>query len=287
MSVAVTGASGHLGRRVTELLLDRLDPSEVVAITRRPEALSDLAADVRRGDFDDPATLVAAFSGVERVLLISADVVGRRVAQHRSAIDAAAVAGVSHVAYTSIANPAEGNPAGVVPDHRATEQALRDSGLAWTFLRNNIYAEYQIPTAADAVAARRLVTNAGDGRTAYVSREDCAAAAAAVLATDGHEGRAYDITGPDAVSADDLAAIAAELAGVEVEVVRLEDEAYVAGMVEAGLPESAARLFASFGTAAREGWLDDASPAVEDLTGRPPRPLRDVLAAHRAELAAA
>jgi NAD(P)H dehydrogenase (quinone) len=280
MTVAVTGASGQLGRRATELLLERLDPSEIVAITRRPEALDDLAGrgvELRYGDFDDPASLAAAFDGVERLLLISAEEIGRRVGQHRAAIDAAVAAGVRHVAYTSVANPSEANPAAVVPDHRATEQALRDSGVAWTFLRNNLYAEHQVASAQAAVGAGRLVTNAGDGATAYVSRDDCAAAAAAVLAGGGHEGRAYEITGPEAVTAAGFAELAGELAGVELPVVSVGDEEYVAGLVAAGIPEPGARLAASFGTATREGWLATVTSAVEELTGRPPRALREVL----------
>jgi NAD(P)H dehydrogenase (quinone) len=290
MSVAVTGASGHLGHRVAGLLLDGIDPDEVVLVTRRPEALADLAArgaDVRRGDFDDPVALADAFAGVERVLLISTDVVGRRVEQHRAAIDAARSAGVRHVAYTSFVDPSEENPAFVAPDHRATEQALRASGLEWTILRHNVYADYQVGAVAQAIAGGRLVTNAGGRGAAYVWRDDCAAAAAAVLAGDGHEGRTYDITGPEAIDADDLAAIASELSGVAVEVVRVDDDALVAGMVAAGQPEGAARALATFGAATRDGRLEAHSSAVEDLTGRPARSLRDLLAHQRALLVAA
>jgi NAD(P)H dehydrogenase (quinone) len=288
MSVAVTGASGQLGRRVAELLLDRLEPQEVVLVTRRPEALADLAArgaDVRHGDFDDPAGLTAALAGVERLLLISADVVGKRVEQHRAAIQAARAAGVRHVAYTSCPDPREGNPAFVAADHRATEQVLRDSGLEWTILRHNMYADYQVPAVAQAIAAGRLVTNAGNGATAYVWRDDCAAADAAVLAGAGHEGRIYDITGPEPVDADKLAAIASELSGADVEVVRVDDDAWVAGLVAAGTPEDVARGLATLGAAARDGWLEAPSTAVEELTGRPPRSLRDLVAEQRALVA--
>jgi NAD(P)H dehydrogenase (quinone) len=269
MTIAITGASGHLGRRVTELLHDRLD--DLVLLTRTPENVS--GGEARRADFDEPESLADAFAGVERVLLISAHDLARRAGQHRAAIDAAKAAGVRHVIYTSVSNPSADNPAAVAPSHRATEQALRDSGLAWTFLRNNIYAEYQAPTVAQAAASGRLVTSAGDGRIAYVSREDCAAVAAAVLAGDGHEGRAYDITGPEAVSAYELAA----LAGPDVEVVQVDDDALIAVMTATGIPEDGARVLASFHRAAREGSLAAVSTAVEDLTGRPPRALGDVL----------
>ena len=290
MVVAITGASGHLGRKTAELVVDRLDPSDVVLLTRTPDALADLAdrgVVVHRADFDEPQSVRDALSGVERMLLISAVELGHRVQQHRAAIDAAQRAGVRHVLYTSVPNPVTQNPAGVVPDHRATEDALEASGLAWTFLRNNLYAEYQVPTAAQAIATGQLVTNAGGGRTAYVSRDDCAAAAAAVLASAGHENRSYDITGPGSVSAEDIAALAGEIADRQLEIVHVDDDAFVAGLTGAGLPEEAARLYASFGASTRGGFLESVSTAVEDLTGKVPRSLRTVLTAASGELVAA
>jgi NAD(P)H dehydrogenase (quinone) len=288
--VAITGASGHLGRKTAELVVDRLDPGDVVLLTRTPEALADLAergAGVRRADFDEPQSVNDALAGVERMLLISALELGHRVQQHGAAIDAARQAGVRHVLYTSIPNPVTQNPAGVVPDHRATEEALKTSGLAWTFLRNNLYAEYQVQTAAQAIATGRLVTNAASGRTAYVSRDDCAAAAAGVLTASGHDGESYDMTGPESVSAEELAALAGEIAGQRIDVVHVDDNAFVAGLTGAGVPEEAARLYASFGASTREGFLQTTSSAVEDLTGHAPRSLRTILSAARTELTTA
>ena len=287
MTIAITGAAGHLGRRTAQLVLDRVPPGEVVLITRRPDAIADLAdagATVRHGDFDEPASLPAAFAGVDRVLLISTDVLGNRVAQHTAAIEAAAAAGVGHVIYTSIVNAGSELPLVVSHEHGATEQAIRDRGLRWTALRNGLYAEFQLGAAARAAASGQLVHNSGDGATAYVSREDCAAAAAAVLATDGHEDRAYDITGPELVTQARFAALVADITGRPVTAVAIDDDAATQGLVAAGVPAEAAPAYASFGTAIREGVLDGVSPAVEDLTGRAPRSLRDVLEAHRSEL---
>jgi NAD(P)H dehydrogenase (quinone) len=289
MKLAVSGASGQLGRQVTALLLDQVPPADVVLLTRNPGGLADAAArgaDVRPADFNDPAGLPEALAGVERLLLISTDAPDQSVAQHRAAIDAARTAGVQHVIYTSQFRPEEGNPAGSITAHRETEEDLRASRLAWTFLRNNLYAEKQIQTVAQAVASGQLITNAGDGRTAYVSREDCAAAAAAVLTSEGHAGRAYDITGPTAASADDLAALGTTLTGAAVAVVQVDDDAMKAALVEHGVPEPAAAFIASFGAATREGWFDQPSTTVQDLTGRAPVSLHDVLQAHRAELTA-
>lgn len=285
MSLVVTGASGHLGRRTAEILLDTdgVDPSDVVLVTRDPSKLQDLAArgaTVRFGDFDDAASLEAAFAGAERVLIISTDVVGARIAHQRAAIDAAKAAGARLIAYTSIPNPSEDNPAAVVPDHRATEEALIASGVAYTVLRNGLYSEYRIPEAEAAIASGTFHHNQGDGATAYVSREDCAAAAAAVLAGGAeHENKVYNITGSELLGGADLARIYGAAGGVDVEAVALDDASFEAGLAAAGLPAVAVPLIASFGRAIREGKLDEQSTDVETLTGRAPRSVSDVVAA--------
>ncbi len=278
MSIVITGASGQLGRRVAELVLEQT--SDVILVTRTPETLSGLGGEVRRADFDDPASLDAAFAGGSRLLLISLPTIGARVPQHIAAIDAATRAGVGFIAYTSIVNPGPENPSAVAVEHLATEEAIRASGLAWTFLRNSIYADLQPRTAAAALATGQLVTNAGDGRTALVTREDCARVAAAVLVGDGHEGQAYDVTGPEALSADDLAAIYSEVGGKPVEVVHVDDAAYAAGLVEhAGMPQAVAEIYATFGAATRTGALSAQTDVVERLTGRVPGTVRELLAA--------
>jgi NAD(P)H dehydrogenase (quinone) len=287
MTLAITGAAGHLGRLTAQLILEHVPAGDVVLVTRRPDAIADLAATgaiVRYGDFDEPGSLPVAFAGAERLLLISADVLGRRVAQHTAAIDAAAAAGVGHVLYTSGLNAGGALPLVVSHDHGATEQAIRDRGLRWTALRNGLYAEFQVPAAARAVASGRLVHNNGDGATAYVSREDCAAAAAAALTGDGHEDRIYDITGPELVTQAQLAAMVSDITGRPVEAVAIDDDQAAQNLTAAGLPADAAMAYASFGTAVREGVLAVVSTHVQDLTGRRPRSLREVLEAHRSEL---
>jgi NAD(P)H dehydrogenase (quinone) len=281
MSLVITGAAGHLGRTTAERLLDRVDPERVVLVTRHPEELADLAergATVRHGDFDDPASLVATFEGAERLLLISTDALGRRLAQHAAAIDAARAAGAELVAYTSMSNPVAENPAAVAGEHRATEEAVQASGLQWTFLRNALYSEYRIPEAQGALASGVFHHNQGDGRTAYVSREDCAAAAAAVLAGgDEHAGKAYDITGPELLGGTELAGLYAEVGEAPVASVAVDDAGLIAGMHAAGIPQEVATMLASFGTAIRNGYLNQLSTAVQDLTGRAPRTLRETL----------
>ncbi|MDQ4110784.1 MAG: SDR family oxidoreductase [Actinomycetota bacterium] len=276
MTIAITGASGQLGRLVANQLLTTVDPAEVVLLTRDPAKLADYAergADVRAADFSKPDELVEAFAGVERVLLISTDAVGARVEGHLAAIEAAVKAGVRHMAYTSVSEPTADNPAGVVADHAATEDALRESGLAWTMLRNNLYADMQVDSVAQAGATGQLVTNVGDGGAAYVTRADCAAVAAGVLTGEGHEGKAYEVTGPQAYTATDLAELAAQKSGKPVEVVQVDDEAYTAGLVSAGLPDFIAPLLTSFGTATRLGKLATVTDVVEQVGGRKPTPL--------------
>lgn len=280
MTIAITGASGALGRASAEFVLRTVDPREVVLTTRNPDAVADLAArgaEVRRADFADPSTLAGAFEGVDRLLLVSTDGFGERLDHQRAAVSAAVGAGVRHIVYTSLPEPVPENPALVLSDHAGTEQALRDSGARWTMLRNNLYAHMQVPVIEQAAASGRLVTNGGAGATAYVTREDCAAVAAAVLTQDGHEGMAYDVTGPEALTAADLADLAREIGGREVEVVQVDDAAASAGLRAAGLPDMVADVVASFGTATRGGFLANVSSTVSDLTGHKPTPLADTV----------
>lgn len=294
MSTVITGASGHLARRVVELLLDEhgIPPSDLILVTRSPGRLSDFAergAQVRAGDFDDPEALPAAFAGGERMLLISADQIGQRIRQHTGAVDAAKAAGITHIAYTSFLNTdLDDNPAAIAPEHRATEETIRAAGLIFTFLRNSIYAEVQTGDAAAALATGRLITNAGKGRAAYVSRDDCAAVAAAVLADpSAHENATYDVTGPDLFDARALTTLYAELAGKPVEPLLVDDVTFTQGLVEhAGMPQPVAEAYATFGAAIRAGLLELRSDVVKRLTGHAPRTLREVLEQQAATLAA-
>ncbi|HEV7715197.1 MAG TPA: NAD(P)H-binding protein, partial [Steroidobacteraceae bacterium] len=204
MTIIVTGASGKFGRLVTELLLQRVPAAELILVTRNPGALAHLAArgaQVRHGDFDKPETLHAAFSGGERMLLISTLSVGRRAEQHIRAINAAVHAGVNHILYTSSGGAHPNNPAIVIPDHLGTERALKSSGVAFTIQRDSLYIEAPLwQIAPRALASGKWVTSAGDGRVAFVAKKDCVAVAAAILTSPGHEGKTYEITGPDLLS---------------------------------------------------------------------------------------
>jgi NAD(P)H dehydrogenase (quinone) len=279
----ISGASGQLGRLTAELLLAA--GAKPILVTRTPEAVADLGCETRFGDYGEPDSLRDAYAGAERLLLISGSDLETRAEQHDAAIAAAAAVGVRHVVYTSGLHPQAPNPAVISPSHHATEQALAASGLAWTVLRDSLYSEYQVPEAAQAIAAGTLAHNRGDGQIAYVSRHDCAAVAAGVLTGSGHEGRVYDVTGPELFTARDLATLYGEIGGREVRVDALDDEAFtelLTGALGGSDDEHArygAELVASFGRSIREGYMSSRSDVVERLLGRPPRTLRSVLEA--------
>ena len=283
----VTGASGHLGRRVIELLL-QAQAGTIVATTRTPEKLTDMSARgvvVRQADFNDPASLSAAFAGVDRLLLISTDALGEpglRLKQHRTAVKAAESAGVSHVVYTSLVEPGPESPVLFAPDHYGTETALADSSLGWTVLRNNIYAEVLLGSLGQAVQTGQLFSAAAQGKTAYVTREDCAQSAAAALAAPFEGRRTLNITGPEALSQADLAALATRITGKQVTYIPLALEQLIQGMVGAGLPHPIAEIYASIDTAIAQGQFAGVSSAFEELTGCKPISVAEFLTVHLA-----
>jgi NAD(P)H dehydrogenase (quinone) len=284
--VLVTGASGNLARRAIAHAYEKYRPQRLILVTRKPEAVAEFVArgaEVRFGDFDDPASLRTAFAGAERVLLVSNTDLAKRNEQHGAAVEAAAAAGVKHVVYTSIIGADPPNPAVVAPGHYFTEQAIRQTGMKWTFLRNSLYADYQLPEAQKAIGSGKIVHNRGNGRVAYVARDDCADVAATVLMEGGHENVTYDVTGPHAFTAPELASLYGELGGVKIEPVNLDDEAFINGIVGAsGSGDDHARygaeLVASFGRAIREGYLSNCTDVVAKITGRAARTLREVIA---------
>jgi NAD(P)H dehydrogenase (quinone) len=284
----VTGASGHLGRRVVELLLEK-GAGRIIAGTRKPEKLADLAARgvvVRQADFEDSKGLQAALAGVDRVLIISTDAIdrpGRRLVQHQAAVAAAVNAGVKHAVYTSMPNP-ETSPVVFAPDHLGTEQALKSSGIGWTILRNCWYTDFLIPSLASAVASGKLIAATGQGGAPYVTREDCARAAASALESTDTGNNTFNITGPDLVTYADLAKLASELTVRPVIFEPVTPQERVQQLIAAGTPEFFAKLLVSSQIAIAQGKMGTPSTAVKELTGREPMSVREFLSAHRAAL---
>lgn len=288
--IVISGASGGLaGETISELASRGVPFNRLILVTRTPEKLASFVergAEVRAGDFTKPETLPSAFAGGRELLLISVPS-GDRVAQHTAAISAARRAGIKHIVYTSWVNATEDNPAAVARDHHLTEDALRRSGVPFTILRNQLYADGLISRGAKAVAAGELVTNSGRGKWAPVAREDCAAAAAAVLSQPGHEGKTYDITGPDLISEQEFAQLLTQITGKSVRVIDVDDDAYVAGAVKTGVPEPLARAAATFGVATRGNFLNIKSETLQILIGRKAKSVRELLTANKSTLVAA
>jgi NAD(P)H dehydrogenase (quinone) len=270
--IIISGASGQLGDAAVKDLLARGVPAKnLILCSRTPESLAPyakLGAVTRFGDFSQPDSLGAAFAGGTRMLLISiGGGAGPRPVAHGHAIDAARAAGVRQIAYTSWLGISKGDTQGIAADHVATEALLRRSGVAYTFLRNSLYMEIVLPQAARMVADGKAVVPAAEVRVGYVTRGDCAAAAAAVLSTPGHDNKSYDITGPALIGVADIAAAATAATGKPITLVPVDPNA------------PPARSFA--GPA-----LAFTSTAVADLTGHPGTSIKAFLAANKDQLLA-
>ncbi len=287
-ALIVTGAGGHLGRRVVELLLEG-GAGPIIATTRDPAKLADLAArgvTVRRADFDDPATLADAFAGGGRLLLISTDALdrpGRRLAQHRAAVAAAQAAGVGHVVYTSVTAAHPTPESSLSDDHFWTEQALAASPMGWTILRNNLYTDLLLMALPHAVATGQHFTATGSGGRGYVTREDCARAAAGAL-RHGTGRQIFDVTGPAPVTQDQVAAIASDITGRPVAHVALTADALRPGLTAAGLPPFMVDVLIDFDIETAQGYYAIATSTVQDLGGRAPTSVADFLRANSAAL---
>jgi NAD(P)H dehydrogenase (quinone) len=282
MSLVVTGATGHLGRLIVEDLLERGVPAaDIVAVGRTITKIKDLAdrgVRVRAIDYDDPETFGDLFHAGDKVALVSGSEVGRRVRQHRNAIDAAARAAVGLLAYTSIAN-AGTTTMRLAEEHQATEAAVRASGLPYVLLRNSWYFENYTDQLGVILEHGALLGSAGEGRVSAATRADYAAAAAAVLVTGGHEGRAYELGGDQAVT---LAQVAAEIGaqtGRDISYRDLPEADYVQVLVGAGLPEPVAGILADSDRGLARGDLFVAGGDLRRLIGRPSTALRDAVAA--------
>ncbi|PWB97761.1 NAD(P)H-binding protein [Salinibacterium hongtaonis] len=280
MKLLITGASGKLGRATIDHLLRQVDAADLILATRSPQTLADYAARGARvveADFTKPEGLAHAFAGADRMLLISTDALGQREPQHRAAIEAAVSAGVKFIAYTSF--PSFGTDDPLSLEHAATEQQLRESGLQWCVLKNFPYADNEIDALREALEAGEIATSTEAGETAFVSRDDCAAVAAAVLTGTGHEGHTYDVTGPELIDAARRAQIFTEV-GQQPIAVRHVDDATASQELSAksGLPLFVALdIVSSVATATRSGVFAVQSDSVERLTGNPATPLRAVL----------
>jgi NAD(P)H dehydrogenase (quinone) len=272
VTIAITGATGQLGRLVIQKLKNQVSLDDIFALARTPESARDLGVRVRQVDYDRPTTLGPALTGIDTLLLISGPVPGVRVAQHRNVIGAAKVAGVKRVAYTSVLH-ADTSPLDVAVDHRATEVDLKASGLAYTLLRHGWYTENYDNSIAGAVAGGTLIGSAGDGRIASATRADFAEGAARVLVGRKHEGRTYELAGDEAWTMTDLAAEISGQAGRTIPYRDLSPDEYAAVLTGHGVAEPLARAIVGWDVAAAQGALFDDSHQLSRLIGHPTTPL--------------
>jgi NAD(P)H dehydrogenase (quinone) len=258
-TVFVSGASGKLGRRVVELLVERDYPGRIIVGSRTPESLAGLpGVEARKADIDDPAGLTAALADVDRVLFIST-IGDHRAERQARAVAAIQAAGVKHIIYTSMPSPEPDSPIPFAGDHYGTEEAIKASGIPYTILRMAWYAENLLDSLPNAIRTGKWFSAAGEGRIAHPSREDCARAAVGALVADSNESRLFTVTGPV-----EIAAIASDIFARPIEVVDVDDAALTA-----------------FDTNTRLGRMEPATRAVDQLWGTRPQGLREFLEANR------
>lgn len=274
--ILVTGATGHLGRLTIEFLLNKVPANQIAALARTPEKAADLAAkgvEIRQGDYHDYASLVAAFKGVDKLLLVSSSDFNDRAGQQINAINAAKEAGVKHIVYTSVAqnkNVSSQSVKLVTDSHLATDAHLKASGVAYTLLNNTLYADVLPMFVGEKVSETGVFFPAGNGRVAYATRENMAEAAANVLASNGHENKEYDITGLEAISYADVAALLSEIFGKTISYTDAPLDTYVGVLKGAGVPDVFVEMLSGFATAIKNNELDVVSSDLENLLGKKP-----------------
>jgi len=277
MTIAVTGATGQLGRLVISKLKDKTE-EPVIALARSPEKAADLGTEARAFDYDQPDALAAALDGVDTLLLISASEIGKRVPQHKAVIDAAKAAGVSRIVYTSVLH-ADTSTLSLAGEHRETEALLAASGLPTTLLRNGWYTENYAASIPSAVEHGAFVGSAGAGKIASAAREDYADAAVAVLTSEGHAGKTYELAGDTAYTLTDLAAELTSQTGKTIPYADMPEADYAGVLTGAGFPAPVAEAFAGFDTAAKGGALFDDGKQLSALIGHPTTPMSKTVAA--------
>lgn len=277
MKIGITGATGHLGKIVVSKLKEKVPADHIVALVRSPQKASDLGVEIREADYDKPQTLNTALKGIDALLLISASEVGKRSAQHKNVIEAAGKAGVKWIIYTSLLH-ADTSSLSLAGEHLATEAALKDSGIPFTFLRNGWYSENYTGSLSGALASGAYIGSAGDGKISLAPRKDYAEAAVAVLTSEGHQGKVYELAGDEAYTLSDLAAEISRQTGKDIPYKDLPEAEYVDILKSFGLPEGLPQAIASWDVCASKGDLFDDSHQLSKLIGRPTTPLSESVA---------
>lgn len=282
-TIAVTGATGHLGRLALAALKQRAPDATLVALVRDPARAADLEVEVRLADYNRPETLAPALNGVDVLVLISSNDMQGRAGQHRRVIDAARAVGVGRIVYTSILK-GDASPMLLAADHVATEAALRASGVVFTLLRNGWYTENHLGALAAALEHGAMIGASGDGRVSSAARADLAEALAVVASAAGHEGKTYELAGDAAHTTAEIAAEVSRQSGKAVAFVNLPQADYAKALEGFGLPAGFAAILADADALAGEGALFDDSRTLSRLISRPTTPLAATVAAALAQL---
>ena len=281
MKIAITGATGQLGNLVIEQLLQLTAAQNIVALVRKidkAEHFKVQGIEPREFDYDHPETLVPALLGIDKLLLISANEIGRRTPQHQAVIDAAKVAGVPYLAYTSLLR-ADTSPLGLAQEHRETEKLIQDSGITYTFLRNNWYSENYLAGVAHTIEIGTLFGAAQDGRISSASRIDYAEAAAKVLTSTGHENKTYELAGSESFSLSDLATFIGQAVNKDIIYQNLSAEEYTQGLTQAGLPAGLVDVIVDADIQTIQGAMYSASKDLEQLIGHKTTSIQDAIKA--------
>ena len=281
MKIAITGATGQLGQWVIQSLLKNTAAANIVALVRNESKAANLKAqgiELRLFDYDTPTTLASALSGIDKLLLISANEVGRRTAQHKAVIAAAQQAGVPYIAYTSLLN-ADHSPLGLAQEHRETESLIKASGLQYTFLRNNWYSENYLAGVTHTVEIGTLYGTAGEGKISSAARVDYAEAAANVLTTSGHENKTYELAGSISFTLADLASDIANVSGKEITYQNLSAEDYTQALTQAGLPAGLVDIIVNADIQTEKGAMFSDCKDLEQLIGHPTTAIKEQVAA--------
>lgn len=278
--IAVTGATGQLGQLVIKHLLQKTTADKIVALARnleKAEALKDLGVEVRQADYTKPDTLTTALKGVTKLLLISSSEVGRRTAQHKNVIDAAKLAGVDLIAYTSLLN-ADTSPLALAEEHIETEAYLRQANVPHVLLRNGWYTENYLVSIAPSLENGGFIGCAKDGKISSSAREDYAEAAAVVLTSDeSQSGKVYELSGDESYTLAELCAIISEESGKTIPYINMEETEFAKALEGAGLPAPLAGLLANSDTGASQGGLFDDSHTLSSLIGHPTTSLHQLV----------
>ncbi len=282
MKIAITGATGQLGTLIIQALLQGAQSSgiqaqDIVALVRNKEKATALLAQgiqLRHFNYDQPDMLAPALEGIDKLLLISANEVGRRTPQHHAVIQAAIEAGVPYIAYTSLLNASD-SPLGLAQEHRETEQLIRDSGLKYTFLRNNWYNENYLASIEHVIAQGVLYGSAQDGRISAASREEYAQAAAVVMAGTGHENKVYELAASQSFTLSELAQAIGSAAGPEIRYENLSPADYQQALTQAGLPTGLVDVIVDADVQTSKGAMYSARQDLEQLLGHATQSIQD------------